>query len=284
MHATNKRHAIEAGEVRRLYQDEGWAMARLAAHYGCGASTIRRRLAELGVAARPPGPATQPSVVGHDGQVAWSPAAAYAIGVIATDGNLSNDGRHLSVTSKDGELLEALRACLNLTNSITTTRSGSGQPYYRLQWGNKRLIHSLHAIGLTPAKSLTLGALAIPDEFFGDFFRGCIDGDGSILVYTDRYHTRAKAKYVYERLAVCLVSASPAFIEWVQAAARRLYGVAGALIRQPQRAGRAPQWLLKYGKREALVLLRAMYDAPDVPCLARKRDKALPFLGESGQP
>jgi hypothetical protein len=41
-------------------------------------------------------------------------------------------------------------------------------------------------IGLTPAKSLTLGPLSVPDEYFADFFRGCIDGDGTMLVYTDR--------------------------------------------------------------------------------------------------
>ena len=34
---------------------------------------------------------------------------------------------------------------------------------------------------MTPEKSLTLGPLAIPDEYFPDFFRGCIDGDGSIF-------------------------------------------------------------------------------------------------------
>jgi hypothetical protein len=273
MHATNKRHALDAAELKRLYLDEGWTMTRLAAHFAVGASTIKRRLAELGIAARPRGPR-----VDRTRQVEWSPEVTYAVGIIATDGNLSGDGRHLSVTSKDKALLETLRTCLRLTNAITRTLSGSGRPYLRLQWGDSRLVENLQSIGLTPAKSLTLGALGVPDAFFADFFRGCIDGDGSILVYTDRYHTRTKAAYVYERLAVRLVSASPAFIEWVQATAQRLLGVAGARICRPQRAGRAPQWLLQYGKRESLVLLQAMYPAPDVPCLARKRDKALPHL------
>ena len=31
----------------------------------------------------------------------WSENLAYAIGLIATDGSLSNDGRHLNFTSKD---------------------------------------------------------------------------------------------------------------------------------------------------------------------------------------
>ncbi len=252
-------------------------MDRLAAHFGLGESTIKRRLAELGIAARPRGPAIETLAANQQGEIAWSPAVAYAVGVIATDGNLSGDGRHLTVTSKDLDLLVSLRDCLQLTNAITTAYSGSGRSHFRLQWGNKHFYQGLLKLGLTPAKSLTLGPLLIPDVYFADFLRGCIDGDGSIVVYTDRYHTRTHAKYVYQRLAVCLVSASPAFIEWVQSVAHRLFGIKGAVICQPQRDGRVPQWLLKYGKREALILLAAIYHAPDVPCLARKRDKARAF-------
>ena len=52
-------------------------------------------------------------------------------------------------------------------------------------------------IGLTPAKSLTLRPLAVPDSVFADFLRGCIDGDGSVVVYADWYHTDKNERYVY---------------------------------------------------------------------------------------
>jgi hypothetical protein len=48
------------------------------------------------------------------------------------------------------------------------------------------------SIGLTPAKSLTLGPLEIPGEYSADFFRGCID--------TDRHHAAKCERDVYERL------------------------------------------------------------------------------------
>jgi len=82
---------------------------------------------------------------------------------------------------------------------------------------------------LTPAKSLTLGPLSVPDEYFTDFFRGCIDGDGSVLIYTDRYHVAKKESYVYERLYVSIVSASHSFIEWLQTTVSRLIGVEGSI-------------------------------------------------------
>ena len=133
---------------------------------------------------------------------------------------------------------------------------------------------------LTPAKTLTLGAIAVPDEYFADFFRGCIDGDGTILVYTDRYHVPKNERYVYERLYVSLFSASPSFIDWVQATMQRLLGVSGA-THVRRKADRRPLYVIRYAKHESLRIARAIYHSPDVPCLVRKRVKAERFAFES---
>jgi len=78
-----------------------------------------------------------------------------------------------------------------------------------------------------PAKSLRLGSLRVPDEWFRDFLRGSIDGDGSIVSYVDSYNTFKKAGYVYARVYLSLVSASPPFIEWIRETLQRLVGVTG---------------------------------------------------------
>jgi hypothetical protein len=129
---------------------------------------------------------------------------------------------------------------------------------------------------------LTLGPLAIPDEYFADFFRGCIDGDGTILVYTDRYHTAKREQYIYERLYLSIVSASHAFIDWLQTSVRRLTTVDGSLSVR-QRPGTSRVWKLCYAKAESIQLLRWMYYGPEVPCLARKRAKAEKFLAPLGR-
>ena len=269
----NFRSAINADDVRRLYVDERWTTAQLAAHYHCSEATITRRLEELGIARRPRGP-----YVDRDRSFTWSPELAYVVGLITTDGNLSSDGRHLSVVSKDKDLLETLRVCLQIGNSITLTTSGAGLYCHRLQWGDRGFYEWLIHIGLTPAKSLRLGALAIPDEHFADFMRGCVDGDGSIVTYTDRYNTTKSDKYVYERLFVILVSASAPFLEWVQTTIIRLTNIEGALFPRNPGHGHSTIWTLKYAKRASQRLLNWMYYTPDVPCLARKREKARPFL------
>lgn len=269
----NLRRTIEADELKRLYLDERLTIEEIAEHFNCSPTTISRRLDELNIPKRPPGP----DLNRDEFSCEWSADLAYVIGLIATDGNLSKDGRHMTLVSIDYDLLDTVRDCLNIDNEITINKSGYGSSY-RLQWGNRLFYDWLLGIGLMPAKSLTLGALNVPDEYFADFVRGCIDGDGSINVYTDDYNAFKNEKYVYTRLDVSLASASLPFVEWIQSTVERHIGVDGGVFQKKVRLGYAPAYVLKYPKGDALQLLKWMYYTPDVPCLARKREKAEPFL------
>lgn len=266
--------AIDPELLRRLYVEEGLTAEEIAARIGCAGNTILRRLRRLGIARRGRGPLPRE---GSYAPVAWTPEVAYAVGLIATDGNLARRKRQMSFVSKDIDQIETFRRCLGLRAPIFRVRSGSGRLHHKVQWCNSRLYHWLLGIGLRPAKSRTLGALAVPDEYFRDFFRGCIDGDGSIRTYVDRYNTFKKSSYVYTRLYLSLVSASPRFLEWVRATIHTLTDASGDMTvrRIP---GRSDLWCLRYAKGESLRLLRWMYYAPDVPSLARKRERAEPFL------
>ena len=177
------------------------------------------------------------------------------VGLIATDGNLSKKPGRIAIMSNDTDLLALVRQRLRVIAEVRPHRGGYGIRCHHLIWSDRRFYDWLTSIGLTPAKSLTLGPLAIPDEHFADFFRGCIDGDGSIVSYVDRYNTFKSPSYVYTRLYVSVASASVRFIEWLQASVRRLANVAGHLhVSQP--SGRHPVWRLRYAKRESLEVLR----------------------------
>src|SRR6266571_8390335 len=270
---------IDEEVLRGLYVEEGLTAEKIAAQLGCAAITIFRRLRRFGIRVRPRGPAPRPMLGLKD--VVWNLDLSYAVALLATDGNLSSDHRHMSFISKDRDLVETLRQCLRLTATARVTRSGTGRVYYRVQWSGRRLYDLLIAIGLTPAKSLTRRPLAVPDEFFADFFRGCIDGDGSVLVYTDRYHTPKKESYVYERLYVSLVSASRPFLEWIQGVIRRLIGISGA-ITGTTKQGRNTLWRLRYAKADSIRLVSWMYYSTTAPCLIRKRADAERFLSPLG--
>src|SRR5438552_2211540 len=147
--------------------DDGLTVDQIAPRLGCATTTVLRRLRRFAIPVRPRGPLQQAKTL--NGDMRWSPRLAYAVGLIATDGNLSGDGRHLSITSKDRDLLETLRAYLNISAAITPHSSGFGSAGLRVQWGDRRFYDWLVGIGLTPAKSRTLSPLAIPDALFADF-------------------------------------------------------------------------------------------------------------------
>ena len=271
------RRVTDDDRLRTLYLDSRLTMAAIAARMGCGESTVRRRLVGVGVRPRPRGPSGRSDLARAHRD--WTASLAYAVGLIATDGCLSRVGHAISIASKDFALLDTVRRCLRLTNAITPYSSGR---CYHIQWRDRWFHQWLIEIGLTPAKSLTLGAVSLPTRYLRDFVRGCIDGDGTIVTYVDRSHMRKNAKYVYERLYVSVVSASPRFIGWLQEEVANQLAIVGDVSREV-RHGRHPLWRLRYAKAESIRLLQWIYYAPDVPCLARKRAKAEPFLELLGQ-
>jgi AraC-like DNA-binding protein len=169
---TNLRAAVSEAELRELYLAQRLTIEQIAARFGLAATTIARRFADLGIRARRRGPlpGTRHGVLLTAGQaIEWTAELAYAVGLITTDGCLSQDRRHLNLTSKDIDRLETARRCLHITARIT--QSINPRPIYRLQWGDLLFHRWLMEIGLMPAKSLRLGALRIPDEWLRDFLR-----------------------------------------------------------------------------------------------------------------
>ena len=106
--------------------------------------------------------------------VKWSNEIAYAVGLITTDGNLSNNGRVMSLDSKDRSQIETFRKCLGLKNKIGLKSNGytERKDYYRVQFGNVILYKWLLDIGLMPNKSKRIGSLKIPNKYFFNFLRG----------------------------------------------------------------------------------------------------------------
>ena len=212
----------------------------------------------------------------------WTPALAYAVGLIVTDGNLSSDGRHIIMRSSEKQLLETYKHCLQLKSIKIGTSYSSGhtnKPSYRVQHGDVRLYRWLEKIGITAHKTHTIGAIAVPDEMFLDFLRGHLDGDGSITTYTDRWNTFKNPNYVYERLWLRFLSASEAHMLWLQKRIEKVVSTKGHLNKRVPRDSRhVPMYSLKFGKKDSMMLLKHLYPNKRVPCLKRKRKIAEPFL------
>lgn len=204
----------------------------------------------------------------------WSSNLAYAIGLIVTDGCLYNDGRHISLTSKDLDQLHNFLKCLNINVKIGKKKSGyTGQLTTHVQFGDINFYNFLLELGLTANKTKTIGSIKIPRKYFFDFLRGCFDGDGSFFSYWD---SRWKSSFMYY---MAFVSASNEHIDWLRSVLKKTLKINGHITRS-----KGKSWMsLKYAKKESIKIIRKMYYSKNVVCLKRKRlkiEKALAIIGE----
>lgn len=198
----------------------------------------------------------------------WRSSLAYAIGLITTDGCLSIDGRHIDLTSKDLEQIKTFIRILGLKNKVGLKSSGSSnKKYYRVQFSNVVFYKFLLNIGLTPHKSKTIAKIAIPDKYFADFLRGCLDGDGNIYTYWDSIYKNSF------RLYVKFTCASFRHLKWIDSQIKRLYQIEGK-IRFSSRA-----YILIFAKHSSVQLLKTLYYQSNISFLERKHSKIINALG-----
>lgn len=195
----------------------------------------------------------------------------YTVGLIATDGNLSKDGRHVNITSKDKSLLEDLKKILFLKLKLTRkARSAEkSKKYFVLQIGDVKFYKFLLSIGLTQKKSLILGKIKFPEVYFRDFLRGVIDGDGNISMWEHKSNGNIQ-------WSLRVFSASTIFINWLKDKIEKEFKVKGRLYKT-QKAEYNPLYTIKFGKLAAKVILQNCY-YKNCEALNRKHIKALACL------
>ncbi|OGN13976.1 MAG: hypothetical protein A3J47_04250 [Candidatus Yanofskybacteria bacterium RIFCSPHIGHO2_02_FULL_43_22] len=205
-------------------------------------------------------------------KIEWSPKFAYAIGLITTDGCLCNDSRHIDFTSKDEELVMKFKECLGIKNKVGVKYRGRDSycretKYFRIQLGDRNFYDFLLSIGLSPRKSKSIGSLDIPKEFFQDFLRGCIDGDGSIGFYS---HPESK----HPQFRIRLVSASEAFVDWLKLKIKDIFLIDGGWIHKSRDVS-----VLSYAKSDSIKLVDFLYKDKNCVCLSRKYAEVRKFYG-----
>lgn len=209
-------------------------------------------------------------------KIEWSSDFAYAIGLLVTDGCVYSDGRHINLTSKDYEQVLHFKMALRVNNSITKKARDKEKvkKYYMIQFGDVSFVRFLHSIGIGPAKSKTIQHVQVPDKFFFDFLRGCLDGDGTFYSYWD---SRWKSSFMHY---LAFASASRGFINWLRMRIKELAGVSGHVTANKDK----DFWQLRYAKEQGTVLIRKMYPSKDVMHLSRKRlkiNRTFAMIGKS---
>ena len=207
-------------------------------------------------------------------KLVWSSNFAYAIGLLVSDGSLSQNGRHIVFTSKDFELAELFKKSLDIKISIgkKSSKAGGEKKYFVAQFSDVLFYQFLLSIGLMPNKSKIIGSIKIPEQLFFDFLRGSFDGDGCSYSYFD---PRWKSSFMFY---TTFTSASTLHILWLQEEISSRLGIRGHITK-----GLASVYQLKYAKADSLLLLRKMYYQKNLLSLTRKRLKIEQMLSIVGE-
>ncbi|MDP9321447.1 MAG: hypothetical protein M3P16_10180 [Chloroflexota bacterium] len=200
----------------------------------------------------------------------WTDRLAYAVGLAATDGNLSGDRRHLTFDSNDAELVELFLQCVGRPIRYGPRKTRTGGIAYRAAFSDVELYRWLMSVGLTPAKSLTLGGIDVPDTFLLPVVRGLLDGDGSVVNFVHAPTKRLYPNYRYERLAAQFNSASRAHLQWLRARLEPIVRTRGYVEVTPPKPPRHEFNVLRYGKYASIELFKQLYPGETVPRLVRK--------------
>lgn len=198
-------------------------------------------------------------------KIKWSSNLAYAIGLIASDGCLNKDQRHISFCSKEQEMMNNFKDSLGINNKIGKYARGGeiDKRYFQISFGDKAFYKFLNSIGLWARKSKTIQQVSVPDEYFKDFLRGVFDGDGSFYTFWDK---RWPNSFGYK---IFFYSASKNFLEWLKNKLKKLYTVKG-LLRHHKSVG---VYGIQYVKGDSKKLFTIMHMGKERLFLKRKHDK-----------
>jgi hypothetical protein len=114
---------------------------------------------------------------------------AYWLGFILTDGCISvrNEWKKdLTITIKDKGHLEKFVKSINGNNKICQVIKKDGCKYVNLSIRCQKMVDDLIQLGITPRKSMTVIVPHILHHLYKHFWRGVIDGDGTMGFYVNK--------------------------------------------------------------------------------------------------
>ncbi len=205
---------ISIGELKHSYSEMQMSLNDIARNYNCTRQYIHKLMKKYGIKRRNRTQARELAlskgkiaseredilgniikvthhkhIIDKDFFKCWSPAMAYVLGIIYTDGNLqpetctniSKIPPRLIVFQKEPELLKKMLALMdsNAMLRFKPKRGIAGAGYY-FDIADRVLCEDLIKLGLKPKKSLTLIFPDVEPQYARHFIRGCWDGDGSV--------------------------------------------------------------------------------------------------------
>lgn len=168
-------------KIKEFYHKGGLSSNEVAKKLGISKTTVLKYLENT----RQPSSYRQYVCDSHYFDVIDTPAKAYWLGIMFTDGNVSKHTNAVSLNSTDKGMLEAFIKVLNSDYPIYTNERSKKNPKwkdtYALRIYDEHLKNTLIKKGVVPNKTKNLSYPKwLSSELNSHFIRGLFDGDGSV--------------------------------------------------------------------------------------------------------
>jgi len=224
---------ISKDDLEIQYEKQGMSLSDLARKYDCTRQYIYKLMEKYGIIRRDKASArelaynmgkiiytrdddlgintkviAQKNIVNREFFNSWSPAMAYVLGVLYTDGQLApgkkrdpnakttSSSCRFGVSQKEPELLEKILALMKSNAKLLFRKKmGIFGDLYSFWINDNEMYEDLLRLGLSPNKSLTLAFPNMGLPYLRHFIRGCWDGDGSVY-WEDNDPAKPRASFV----------------------------------------------------------------------------------------
>lgn len=176
-------------KVCQDYLTNQYSSRELGVKYSLSKSTILRILERNGIKAENHRLVNNDLIIDYF-KIIDSEEKAYFLGFIFADGCVSNNQLFIDINDKDREVLERFRQEVH-SNCIISTRIKGKSIMSRITIKNKSFVEHLKRYGIVENKTNNtyhLPVELVPKNFYKDFIRGLIDGDGWIIKTQENYY------------------------------------------------------------------------------------------------
>ncbi len=185
-------------ELEELYISQGKSLQDIAEIFHCTRQAVKWIMEQKGIERRKKSAARVMAIrqgkfdafeydtINDDFFGNWSPAMAWVLGLLFTDGNVqrSKKGLRVSISSIDYDLLEQVKNLLGSKRAVSKRNQSydKSKHIYIFEFYREKMRDDLHSLGLLERKSLTMQFPSVPQQLMRHFVRGCWDGDGSVFI------------------------------------------------------------------------------------------------------
>lgn len=189
----------EINKIIKLYQIDGKTQKEISEIFNCGIKPIRRILKENNIQINTR--RTNRILIQNYFSNIDTPSKAYLIGLLFTDGNISNSPKRESMVriqllKEDINILEFFKNEIHSNSAIINNNDNTCTFEFR----SNLVAQDLSNYNIVPNKTYKIKQLPknIPLEYYIDFLRGIIDGDGSLYFTSsdNSFHLSFTSHYI----------------------------------------------------------------------------------------